>query len=156
MPSRQPITFELSGATILCLAHIYELKVFWTGSQRPACRLLLLSFVCIRARKANTFLPTGISFSLGVRKHCGEKEGTHSVACVALYRFTIYLFLTLKPRAFRYSGTPPYDHLVNIFLAAMQKRPFLYFLVKKPSLIQQQQQQQQVYSVLPFCTGVTD
>ena len=132
MPSRQPITFELSGATILCLAHIsYELKVFWTGSQRPACRLLLLSFVCIRARKANTFLPTGIGFSLCVRKHCGEKEGTHSVACVALYRFTIYLFLTLKPRAFIYSGTPPYGHLVNIFFGRHAKTSISVFSCKE-------------------------
>ena len=101
------------------------------GKPETACRRLLLSFVCIRARKANTFLPTGISFSLCVRKHCGEKEGTHSVACVALYRFTIYLFLTLKPRAFIYSGTPPYGHLVNIFFGRHAKTSISVFSCKE-------------------------
>ena len=131
MPSRQPITFELSGATILCLAHIsYELKVFWTGSQ-----ILLVDFsyfplfVCRLGKPI--ILPTGISFSLCVRKHCGEKEGTHSVACVALNRLTIYLFLTLKPRAFRYSGTPPYGHLVNIFFGRHAKTSISVFSCKE-------------------------
>ena len=101
------------------------------GKPETACRRLLLSFVCMQAtRKANTFLPTGISFSLCVRKHCGEKEGTHSVACVALYRFTIYLFLTLK-RAFIYSGTPPYSHIVNIFFGRHAKTSISVFSCKE-------------------------
>ena len=101
------------------------------GKPETACRRLLLSFVCMQAtRKANTFLPTGISFSLCVRKHCGEKEGTHSVAFVALYRFTIYLFLTLK-RAFIYSGTPPYSHIVNIFFGRHAKTSISVFSCKE-------------------------
>ena len=132
MPSRQPITFELSGATILCLAHIsYELKVFWTGSQRLLVDVSYFPLFVCRLGKPITFLPTGFSFSLCVRKHCGEKEGTHSVACVALYRFTIYLLLTLKPRAFRYSGTPPYGYLVNIFFGRHAKTSISVFSCKE-------------------------
>ena len=83
------------------------------GKPETACRLLLLSFVCMQARKANTFLPTGISFFF-VREETLWGEGGYSFCCLCCsLHFTISLFLTLKPRAFIYSGTPPYGHLVN-------------------------------------------
>lgn len=124
--SRQPITFELSGATILwwvCTrawgkdpkflhfsANIsYELKVLRTGSQRLLVDVSYLSlFVLI-------LWPVWL-FTL------------HNLFIFNLSR--VEGFYIQKNPALR----PPryYGHL---FLAALQKRPFLYFLVKKPSLL---------------------
>ena len=41
------------------------------------------------------------------------------------------VFLTLKPRAFRYSGTPPYGHVVNIFFGRHAKTSISVFSCKE-------------------------
>ena len=117
----------------------------FSGWTEPIHWVLDRNFRKVWLNGSRPFLPTGISFFF-VCEETLWGEGGYSFYCLCCsLHFTISLFLTLKPRAFIYSGTPPYGHLVNtvtffyyghFFLAALQKRPFLYFvLVKKPSLI---------------------